>query len=244
MTIQELLKIRGLDTSKQIKLIKHTTKEFLNDQHHQKLARFHDEKSGKTIDYVISFLKAKGTSVYFIGVYEVLDVLDIKDDSIDKYEYILKEIPYFKDLSENTIVEWGKSSQPVHSFANKKEIIFSSEHDVFEEEISKARKLSPKERLERIKNTPKMPERIITQTISYKRSPDVVAEVLRLANNKCENCLQDAPFNRKSDNTPYLEVHHIKFLSDGGEDTIENAIALCPNCHRNVHHGNLEIKIK
>ncbi|MBP6603727.1 MAG: HNH endonuclease [Verrucomicrobiales bacterium] len=23
----------------------------------------------------------------------------------------------------------------------------------------------------------------------------------------------------------------------GGEDTINNAAALCPNCHREVHHG-------
>jgi len=26
-------------------------------------------------------------------------------------------------------------------------------------------------------------------------------------------------------------------LSEGGEDTLENAIALCPNCHRKMHYG-------
>jgi 5-methylcytosine-specific restriction protein A len=26
-------------------------------------------------------------------------------------------------------------------------------------------------------------------------------------------------------------------LSTGGEDTLENAIALCPNCHRRAHFG-------
>ncbi|WP_342542729.1 HNH endonuclease signature motif containing protein [Paenisporosarcina sp. FSL H8-0542] len=36
---------------------------------------------------------------------------------------------------------------------------------------------------------------------------------------------------------PYLEVHHIKRLADNGEDSVENAIAVCPNCHRELHFG-------
>ena len=36
---------------------------------------------------------------------------------------------------------------------------------------------------------------------------------------------------------PFLEVHHVKSLSDGGEDTLDNVIALCPNCHREKHYG-------
>ncbi|MBC8673865.1 HNH endonuclease [Aeromonas hydrophila] len=46
-----------------------------------------------------------------------------------------------------------------------------------------------------------------------------------------------APFNRVSDGTPYLEVHHIQPLANGGEDTIQNTMALCPNCHRKRHFG-------
>ncbi|OOL15317.1 hypothetical protein BXQ27_32765, partial [Klebsiella aerogenes] len=30
-------------------------------------------------------------------------------------------------------------------------------------------------------------------------------------------------------------------LSNGGEDSVENAIALCPNCHRQAHFGVLEL---
>ncbi|MGE8574311.1 MAG: HNH endonuclease signature motif containing protein [Burkholderia contaminans] len=26
-------------------------------------------------------------------------------------------------------------------------------------------------------------------------------------------------------------------LADGGEDTTENAVAVCPNCHRRAHCG-------
>ena len=34
-----------------------------------------------------------------------------------------------------------------------------------------------------------------------------------------------------------LEVHHTKPLAEGGEDTVNNAEALCPNCHKEAHYG-------
>ncbi|WP_442967956.1 HNH endonuclease [Rheinheimera sp.] len=36
---------------------------------------------------------------------------------------------------------------------------------------------------------------------------------------------------------PYLEVHHRIPLAEKGEDTLENAIELCPNCHIQAHFG-------
>jgi len=77
-----------------------------------------------------------------------------------------------------------------------------------------------------------------TATITvYSRNPDVVAHVLIRADGSCEQCREPAPFIRRSNSTPYLEVHHVDPLSNGGEDTIDNAIALCPNCHREAHYG-------
>lgn len=32
-----------------------------------------------------------------------------------------------------------------------------------------------------------------------------------------------------------VQIHHIKSLKDGGNDDIDNAIPLCPNCHNQVH---------
>ena len=34
---------------------------------------------------------------------------------------------------------------------------------------------------------------------------------------------------------PYLEVHHVVWLSRGGEDSTANTVALCPNCHTRLH---------
>ena len=71
----------------------------------------------------------------------------------------------------------------------------------------------------------------------YDRNPDVIAEVLIGANGICGRCKNPAPFIRYKDKTPYLEVHHKMQLAKGGDDTVENAIALCPNCHRDRHYG-------
>ena len=89
----------------------------------------------------------------------------------------------------------------------------------------------------RLKTANPIPDQVEVKTKVYVRNTDVVAEVLDRASGYCEGCLSAAPFNRKSDGTPYLEVHHRVQLSEGGTDTVENAIALCPNCHRSAHHG-------
>ncbi len=91
-----------------------------------------------------------------------------------------------------------------------------------------------KKRLEEANATPIV---ITAQTKVYIRNPDVVAEVLARAKGVCELCEKPAPFLRKTDGTPYLEVHHKEQLAHGGKDTVQNAVAVCPNCHRQQHHG-------
>lgn len=71
---------------------------------------------------------------------------------------------------------------------------------------------------------------------SYQGSEVVKAFALRTADGVCQGCGQDAPFIGRN-GRPYLEVHHLTRRSDGGADSPENVIALCPNCHRRVHHG-------
>ena len=70
----------------------------------------------------------------------------------------------------------------------------------------------------------------------YQRSGDLKIYVLRRANGTCEGCEHPAPF-RTTAGHPYLEPHHTRRLSDGGPDDYHHVIALCPTCHRRVHHG-------
>ena len=112
----------------------------------------------------------------------------------------------------------------------------------FEEKVTEARKLTQKERLSKIKEHSETPSTSKRTIDTFNRNQYVKEKVHERANGKCEFCNQVAPFNKVSDGTPFLEVHHILSLSDGGKDTIENAIALCPNCHRGAHYGGYEIK--
>ena len=66
----------------------------------------------------------------------------------------------------------------------------------------------------------------------------MVQYALRRAKGFCQLCDLPAPFLKK-DGTPFLEVHHIEYLSNGGDDTIENVAAICPNCHRKMHSLNV-----
>ena len=107
----------------------------------------------------------------------------------------------------------------------------------FSEEVERSLNDDSEKRKVRLNVANKLPETVVVQAIVYRRNPDVVAEVLNRAAGYCERCDKPAPFSRAKDNTPYLEVHHKIRLSNGGEDTIENAIAICPNCHRELHFG-------
>ena len=73
-----------------------------------------------------------------------------------------------------------------------------------------------------------------TTSTVYERDPDIAAYAKRRAKGKCDLCGSGAPFF-DSNGYPYLESHHIQWLSEGGADEIDNVIALCPNCHRKMH---------
>jgi hypothetical protein len=74
-------------------------------------------------------------------------------------------------------------------------------------------------------------------TLKYDRCPRVAAWVLGHARGICERCKKTAPF-LGLDGLPFLETHHIYFLAEGGPDTVENVVALCPNCHRECHSSS------
>jgi 5-methylcytosine-specific restriction enzyme A len=108
----------------------------------------------------------------------------------------------------------------------------------FHREVAKSLQDNNNTRKKRINNRiDDTPQQVEVISIAFKRNADVVASTLVRANGCCELCKQKAPFIRAKDNTPYLEVHHKIRLADGGKDNLENALALCPNCHRKAHFG-------
>lgn len=81
------------------------------------------------------------------------------------------------------------------------------------------------------------PSASTVQTTVYHRDPAIAAYAKKRADGYCQLCGQKAPFIDMN-GEPYLECHHIDWLSKGGMDSIDNCVALCPNCHRRMHIVN------
>lgn len=112
--------------------------------------------------------------------------------------------------------------------------------EVKEKEREKlARKLTNEELEARAKHASKKGVSRTVTTNNYERNPFVSEYAKRWANGVCQLCEQPAPFKNKK-GEPYLHTHHINWLSRGGEDSIQNTVALCPNCHDRMHILDLE----
>lgn len=74
----------------------------------------------------------------------------------------------------------------------------------------------------------------LKNSLVYERNSQIVKYTRQYAKGICQLCNQPAPFTDKNGN-PYLEVHHVIWLSRGGSDSIQNTVALCPNCHTKMH---------
>lgn len=70
----------------------------------------------------------------------------------------------------------------------------------------------------------------------YARSSEIKEYAKVRANGYCEGCEKESPFTSKQ-GEPYLEVHHVYELGEGGSDTPSSVIALCPTCHSRVHYA-------
>lgn len=68
----------------------------------------------------------------------------------------------------------------------------------------------------------------------FQRNQAIIELAKHIAQGVCQLCKENAPFC-DNQGKPFLETHHIEWLSNGGSDTIDNVIALCPNCHRKMH---------
>ncbi len=82
------------------------------------------------------------------------------------------------------------------------------------------------------------PQQIQQSILTYPRNNTLKNYVKRRSNYSCEmpNCNYQG--FKKESGEPYIEVHHVIPLSEGGEDSINNTVALCPNCHRALHYAN------
>ncbi len=89
------------------------------------------------------------------------------------------------------------------------------------------------------------PQQVERRTISaqiFQRSPEIRRRALLRANGRCEWCAQ--PGFKMADGRVFLETHHVILLVNGAPDTESNVAALCPNHHREAHHGEIRDKMR
>ena len=87
------------------------------------------------------------------------------------------------------------------------------------------------------------PEQRMVTSSRYDRDPYIAVYAKERADGVCQLCRQEAPF-KNNRGEPYLETHHIIWLSEGGADSVDNVVALCPNCHRKMHIVNDEADVR
>lgn len=117
-----------------------------------------------------------------------------------------------------------------------KDVTYSDQQVGFQKDVKASLASAERDRLARLAKASVVPATRVVQLTAYQRNPDVVAQALVNAGGVCQRCRKPAPFKRK-DGTSFLEVLHVIPLAEGGHDTVENARAICPNCHREAHFG-------
>ncbi len=81
------------------------------------------------------------------------------------------------------------------------------------------------------------PNKIITTTTLIKHNSMVIAKRLLKAKGRCERCGKQSPAYKIGGDIEFLEVYYISALENGGKDELDNTIALCPNCKKEVEMG-------
>lgn len=105
-----------------------------------------------------------------------------------------------------------------------------------------ARSVDPAKIIAKAKLRTGPPLRRIRQISDFVRDPYIVAAALARAQDQCEMPDCNSRLFIRDDDRSYLEVHHIVPLGEGGDDTLINAAALCPSCHRELHFGKLRLE--
>jgi 5-methylcytosine-specific restriction protein A len=177
-------------------------------------------------------MNAFATDYYFTNIYNDYGV----ESLAQAIAAVRLHVDYYEGLRKGTLHKLREVLER-HSALLAEPIDLEKYQKSFSEDVKKSLQDSIESRKKRLKIAEKQPKKVAVLSVVFVRNPDVVAEVLHRANGHCELCKKSAPFLRKRDKSPYLEVHHTIQLADGGEDIVENAVALCPNCHRELHFG-------
>jgi hypothetical protein len=140
LSIIEFLKLRGLDTKKKIKLVRHKDERCDVDQLYRLgqieiYQSYQKNDIFKDCEYIVSFIGFEGSLARLIGVYKVKgrkstaevplpkDFIFPEMIETDKVYYDMEEVTGFDDLKNRVVIEWGKSALAWHQWLVDKEVV-------------------------------------------------------------------------------------------------------------------------
>ena len=78
-------------------------------------------------------------------------------------------------------------------------------------------------------------EKITINGKIYKRHNYLMVQIKKYRDYKCQFCSTTI---LKANGDYYIEACHIKPKAEGGKDSLNNILILCPNCHKLFDYGN------
>jgi len=136
--ILEILGLRGFDTNRRIKLVRHQDARYdvLDLQRHGWLETYQAFQAPGVFDKVdcfICFVGVGGTRARLVGIYDVLGrkpghegILPagcpFPEDWKESYYYELRREPGFEDLENRVVIEWGRATRAWHQWLKNKEV--------------------------------------------------------------------------------------------------------------------------
>jgi len=208
---------------------------------HRKNLSFEDNDFEKVPDCLAKVKDSVGCTIDYENLVEYLPIL--KESHLNFLRKAIvdtKRLPKMEASHSSGFIRY-LSDYLKESLPNPGEKLYEMTETEYlekiEEEEKKVKTMSLEELEKKAKEATGIKKSYRTIGTRYDRSAVVAEYVRRRAGGICEDCKQEAPFINKFTNEPYLEIHHIIPLSEGGDDTPENAVALCPNCHRKRHYG-------
>jgi 5-methylcytosine-specific restriction enzyme A len=175
----------------------------------------------------------KGTGLYLFEVFEPGNYTYVGEVELADNPYLSRQTDSEKNMRDVTVFPLVRR-EAGHSPLIKKDVPETPE----EIARKKAQKL-PMDELEfHAKYSLKESSRREVTSEVFDGDQIVSEYAKRRADGVCQLCSLPAPFKDRNGD-PFLEIHHIIPIGEGGPDTIENVAALCPNCHRKMHELNL-----
>jgi hypothetical protein len=128
MNLNELVKMRGFDIKKRIKLVRHKEKGFdVNSLYKQGMIDIYQSIQSKDVfrdcDVILSFIGIEESKAVYIGAYEIGTKLNFSKENIPEYfpykdmfekdfyyQYQLNKINLLEDMVDRLVIDWGKSA--------------------------------------------------------------------------------------------------------------------------------------